>query len=294
MRRGMVGGAAVLLLVAMVVGPGPGAARAVSPNAAGAVTLSYAATLLTPQGGSKVAGAVAVMGSTNNSGSTASGGNGKSTRTSKTAGAGNMAVAVIVSGLKPGAKADVRLVQGGCTSASARKAAYQLPQVLALPSGDAMVITTITTTQTFVRGYATEVTTPGGAQVLACGVLHKPGMVISLKPDMGGRASGTALLTAPVDVMGSKMLKGTEVIVYATGLQPGLVHPNHIHAGPCGVPSHIMYPLVDLVADSGGRAIEGTAVTDVVPMTGLSLHIHTNTMKPDACGNLGSSGGTGM
>jgi hypothetical protein len=88
------------------------------------------------------------------------------------------------------------------------------------------------------------------------------------------------------DVMASKVMPGTEVIVLAAGLQPMMAQPDHIHAAACGMPGHIMYPLTDLLADAQGRAIAGTAIPDVVPSAGVSVHIHLANMDPLACGTL--------
>jgi hypothetical protein len=85
-----------------------------------------------------------------------------------------------------------------------------------------------------------------------------------------------------------------EVVVYATGLQPGVAQPEHIHAGPCNTISPVQFPLLDLVSDAMGRAIAGTGLIGVTSVSGMSVHIHATNYAMLACGDIAASGTSGM
>lgn len=189
--------------------------------------------------------------------------------------------------------------------------------VLALPtSGIATILPRMTSTM--MTGLSVTLSRPGmsgmsGASnasngILACGNVYEPTAVRAIVPPMmmpagapsptsltGGTLPGaTAMIIEPTTVPGVALKSGTLVLVYATGLQkarpgePGVAQPLHIHAGPCSVPNApIRYALTDLVGDAQGRALSGTALTDLVPVTGrFSVHIHATNWNMLACGNL--------
>ncbi len=122
--------------------------------------------------------------------------------------------------------------------------------------------------------------------VLACGNVATPRRIVQLASANGSTTSAVGMIFEPAPVMGNAVKTGTNVIVYAVGMQPNRAQPLHIHAGPCGSPAPIMYALSDLVADAQGRGVSGGAVTDIVPLMGLSLHIHNTSWMMTACGNI--------
>jgi hypothetical protein len=121
---------------------------------------------------------------------------------------------------------------------------------------------------------------------VACVTLHAPRYIVTLKPMLGSTASGVALITPNVPVLNGMVKHGTEVIVYATGLQKNTVQPNHIHAGPCNTTSSVLFPLNTLVTDKTGSAVEGTGIPTAVNLAMGSIHIHTNTFAMESCGDL--------
>lgn len=261
MRRILSTGAAALLIGATACAGG--AAR--DASAAATTMASYSGTLLAPLDKMhKVAGAVALS----------------------PAGNGEYKVSVIVSGLEPNSTHAEHIHVGSSCSANG-PIKYPLPTLHADAAGDASATGMVMTASLPAKGFYVNIHATNGTPI-ACGVLHNPTMVVSVKP-MGGIASATVLISEPAPVMGNRVKTGTEVLVMASGLKPGTAYPNHIHAAVCGVPSPIMYPLNTLVGDSQGNGFNGTGITDIVPVSGLSVHIHNTSFKMIACGNIGSS-----
>jgi hypothetical protein len=253
------------LLTATLTGGAPAGA---TTRSAAMMRTAYSVTLLAPMKNSKVTGAVAVMTSTT---------------------PGMMTVAVTVSGLKPNTTHAEHIHSGSC--ANQGPVVYPLANLVADAQGDAMAISTIKVGSAPTKGFYVNVhDTDSAMTVLACGNLHNPTTVVSLNSMNGTMVKGMAFITEPAPVLGSKMTMGTEVIVWATGLQPKQGAPDHIHAGPCNTVSGILYPLNTLVANAKGQAIAGTGITDMVPLSGgLSLHTHLTTMTMSSCGNITTS-----
>jgi hypothetical protein len=238
------------------VGVSAGPAQALQPT-------NYAATLLAQQNGSGAAGAVAIVKSAN-----------------------AITVAVSVGGLTPKNAYQARIQSGGSCNGNGT-VVDQLSTLNADSMGDAMAFTSIHSASVPATGYyVTVLTTAAKPMSVVCGNLKTPDLAVQLNAVGGSKVKAVALfnLHAPVD--GATTQLGTQVLVYATGLQPKTPQANHIHAGLCGVPSPVRYPLMTLVPDAQGRAVAGTGITDIVPTTGLSIHIHDDTFKLTACGNL--------
>jgi hypothetical protein len=253
-----------LVLGALVAGiarqdPPPASARAAqAPQLA-----DYAATLLAQQNGSGAGGAVAVLKSSN-----------------------AITVAVTVAGLIPMSAYRARIQSGGSCNGNG-PVADQLSTLNADDMGDAMAFTTIQGTSVPATGYYVTVLSTGAKPMsVACGNLKTPDLVVPLNAVGGSKVKAVALLNLHASVDGASTQLGTQVLVYATGLQPKTPQANHIHAGLCGMSSPVRYPLMTLVPDARGRAIAGTGITDFVPTTGVSIHIHDNTFKVVACGNV--------
>lgn len=232
-----------------------------------AFTLSgYAATLLAPRNGTRVIGAVALVG-------------GPTVTT----------ISLQASGLRPLSANPVRINISPCGSAS-RSATYVLPSLTANAGGDAAEVATLRMTVVPANGFSLAVLAGGSLLTQACGNLHRPSYVVQLAAMRPG-LNAIAMMTEPAPVLSPTLapVQGTEVVVAATGLIPGVANPAHIHANVCGPTSGILIPLNDLVADGLGRAVAGTGIAGQVPFGGLSLHIH-NPASPAfsmiGCGNI--------
>lgn len=227
-----------------------------------AATAAYAGGLLAAENGYNTGGAAAILG-----------------------GSGHLTAAVIDSGLTPKSAYMVRIQSGACgTTGSTR---YTLPKLEADTAGDAMTIGTLSARSIPAPGYSLRILDSKGTAV-SCGNLQEPDLVVQLKGVGGSKAGGTALILLHAPVNGVTEKIGTQVIIYATGLQPKTAQPDHIHAGLCGKPSPVKYALLTLVPDAKGRAIGGSGITDIIPTTGVSIHIHDSAFNLVACGNLGS------
>jgi hypothetical protein len=225
----------------------------------------YAGTLTAPQNGSTAAGAVALIGSSN-----------------------GFTVGVAVSGLQPNSTYDAQIQSGGACGSNG-PVAFPLPALSANSAGDAMAFATIQAARVPAKGYFVDVLGNDAKHMpVSCGNLANPDQVVPLASANGSHVAGVTLLTRHAKVHGATTTLGTQVLVYATGLQPKLAQANHIHDGRCGLPSPVRYPLLTLVPDPSGRAIAGTGITDLVPKSGLSVHIHDSSFKLIACGNIGS------
>jgi len=251
--------AAVLVAAASLTG------AAVTTHAAAPMTAGYSGTLLAPRNGSKVAGAVAMIAS-----------------------GGQITVAITAAGLKPNTRHTVRVNQGAC-GGSLRDSMIHLPQLVADTMGEAHAGVVLPMRSLPAAGYSVTIHDANPAlTVLSCGNLHHPTMVVDVRPVIGATVHGTVMMTEPAPVMGNKVMQGTEVIEYATGMTPGYVYPTHIHAGVCGTPAPVQYSLLDLVPDAKGAALSGSGITDMAPMSGVSVHIHAPSWAMVACGNVGS------
>lgn len=238
--------------------PRASAAPARGPNPA-----DYAAALMAQQNGSGAGGAVALL-----------------------PGLGAVTVAMAVAGLTPNSTYQAQILSGG-TCGGQGSVAFHLTALKADSAGEAMAFSTIHSGAVPAVGYFVNVlSTKPKVMPIACGNLKPPDVAVALKAVNGSKVKATALITLHAPVAGATTQLGTQVLVYATGLQPKTPQANHIHAGLCGKPSPVSYPLLTLVPDAQGRAVAGTGITDIVPTTGVSIHIHDNTFKTVACGDL--------
>jgi hypothetical protein len=208
-------------------------------------------------------------------------------------------LAIQASGLKPSTTYTVALgpnvcgAMGGAGSSSGSNGTPSatkstLPKLVADVGGDAMVVSTKVGYQITPKSPVDLAlsSTASPNTVVACAALAAPRWIVGIKPMGGGTASGVALITPNVPVLNGQVKTGTEVVVYATGLQPNTVQPNHIHAGACSTSSAVLFPLSTLVTDSSGRAVEGTGIPYVVNLSSGSIHIHRSNFLPEACGDL--------
>ena len=248
--------------LAMAVASSAGAPVHAGMAQRAAAKMSYATTLLAAENGYVTGGAAAILG-----------------------GSGHFTAAVIDSGLTPKGAYMVRIQSGACGTTGSIK--YTLPTLIADTAGDAMAIGAISAMSVPAPGFSL-IVVASNKKVVSCGDLQKPNLVVHLKGVSGSAASGTALILLHAPVNGVTEKLGTQVIIYATGLQPKTAQPDHIHAGLCGKPSPVTYALLTLVPDAKGRAVGGSGITDIIPTTGVSIHIHDSAFKLVACGNIGS------
>ncbi len=260
---------AALLVGSAALGTSAHTARAATHANAPMMT-SYAGTLLAPQGTTKVTGAIAMTPD----------------------GKGGTFVSTIVGGLQPFSKHEAHVHIGNCTMGEKGKEALSLADLVANDQGEAQAIVDVPTFKGapasgfYFNVHQSTMSSP----ILACGNIHRPTLTVK-----GSGASGVsfvALMTEPATILtkgGNGAALGTEVIVTAAGLKPGTANPTHIHGGPCGTFSPVIYPLGDLVGSPQGRAIQGAGVGDMVPTSGLSIHIHNTMYVMTACGTIGGA-----
>ena len=180
---------------------------------------------------------------------------------------------------------------------------YPLNNLVANAAGDAQATTVIPEVEGGIpaSGWYVNVhngpmlATPDEAIPIACGNVHNANNAQTVKTFLGATpspnqaVSGSSILTLNNETL--------TVIVTVSGLVPGSVHPEHIHAGSCQSqsPGTIVYPLNNLVADKNGDATSTTVIKDVetIPQNAWYVNVHRSTdlttqtgFDPIACGNV--------
>jgi len=180
---------------------------------------------------------------------------------------------------------------------------YPLNNLVANAAGDAQATTVIPEVEGGIpaSGWYVNVhngptlATPDEAIPIACGNVHNANNAQTVKTFLGATpspnqaVSGSSILTLNNETL--------TVIVTVSGLVPGSVHPEHIHAGSCQSqsPGTIVYPLNNLVADTNGDATSTTVIKDVetIPQNAWYVNVHRSTdlttqtgFDPIACGNV--------
>jgi CHRD domain-containing protein len=180
---------------------------------------------------------------------------------------------------------------------------YPLNNLVANAAGDAQATTVIPEVEGGIpaSGWYVNVhngptlATPDEAIPIACGNVHNANNAQTVKTFLGAApspnqaVSGSSILTLKNETL--------TVIVTVSGLVPGSVHPEHIHAGSCQSqsPGTIVYPLNNLVADTNGDATSTTVINDVetIPQNAWYVNVHRSTdlttqtgFDPIACGNV--------
>ena len=180
---------------------------------------------------------------------------------------------------------------------------YPLNNLVANAAGDAQATTVIPEVEGGIpaSGWYINVhngptlATPAQAIPIACGNVHNANNAQTVETFLGATpspnqaVSGSSILTLNNETL--------TVIVTVSGLVPGSVHPEHIHAGSCQSqsPGTIVYPLNNLVADQNGDATSTTVIKDVetIPQNAWYVNVHRSTnlttqtgFDPIACGNV--------
>ena len=210
MKRILSGTVTALLICGASAGASTYAARA-----AGGVSGPYYQSLLYPQGGGISHGSMATM-----------------------PGNGGIKVKFYDGYLKPGEIYREEIRTGPCGSGGT--AVAQLPRSQADDDGSINIVATLKANALQGGGtlHVDVVQDSSGATPVACGQIRKAEMVLrlhSVKTNVVANATGLALIST--NVPGNEVLyrtpnvRGTEVVIYAQGLEPGTLHEEHIHSG---------------------------------------------------------------
>lgn len=142
-----------------------------------------------------------------------------------------------------------------------------------------------------------------GAAVVACGEIYHADMVLrlhSVKTNVVANATGLAMFK--FNSLGNEVLfrtpyvRGTSVVVFAQGLEPGTLHEEHIHNGTC-VPDmngQARYDLYYMETGPDGEGVSGTFFNGRINLANTYLQVHAANLQSAACGDLGPTGTPGM
>ncbi len=138
-----------------------------------------------------------------------------------------------------------------------------------------------------------------GAPTVACGDIRPASVVIhlhSVKTSVVSNAGGIGYIT--YGVPGNEVLfktpnvRGTNVVVFAQGLEPGTLHENHIHSGQC-IPDQngqVRYDLYYMETDPNGEGVEGAFFNGRINVANSYLQVHAANLQSAACANFGANG----
>jgi hypothetical protein len=114
-----------------------------------------------------------------------------------------------------------------------------------------------------------------------------PSATFTMTAQNGSGVSGTGQIY--------KEIGAFRVSITLTGLVPNSSHVSHVHLGSCAVQGKIAYALLQVVADSAGRATATSTVTDDYSLarTGWYVNVHLGENMNEAeyvpsvsCGDL--------
>jgi len=138
-----------------------------------------------------------------------------------------------------------------------------------------------------------------GAPTVACGEIHQASVVLHLhavKTSVVGNGGGVVLIT--YNVPGNEVLyktpnaRGSNVVVFAQGLEPGTTHEEHIHNGQC-IPDQngqVRYDLYYMETDPNGEGVSGTFFNGRINVANSYGQVHAATLQSAACANFGGNG----
>ncbi len=138
-----------------------------------------------------------------------------------------------------------------------------------------------------------------GAPTVACGAIHPASVVIhlhSVKTSVVGNAGGIGYIT--YGVPGNEVLfktpnvRGTNVVVFAQGLEPGTLHEAHIHNGQCMPDQNgqARYDLYYMETDPNGEGVSGTFFNGRINVANSYLQVHAANLQSATCANFGGNG----
>jgi hypothetical protein len=201
--------------------------------------------------------------------------------------------------LKPGEIYQENVVTGACGGKG--RLVVQLGRNQADPDGSINAVTTVNPTL-LSSSHALHVDVlqdMPGAPTVACGDIHQASVVLHLhavKTSAVGNAGGVFLIT--YNVPGNQVLfqkpnhTGTDVVVFAQGLEPSTLHEEHIHNGQC-IPDQngqVRYDLYYMETDPNGEGVSGTFLNGRINVANSYGQVHAATLQSAACANFGGNG----
>lgn len=108
----------------------------------------------------------------------------------------------------------------------------------------------------------------GASSGVAAVAAPTPSATFSMSPQNGSGVSGTGQIYKEVGAF--------RVSVTLTGLVPNSSHVSHVHLGSCAAQGKIAYALIQVVADSAGRATATSTVAEDYSLarTGWYVNVH--------------------
>ncbi len=275
MSRILSGSLAALFAGATAFAAAPFAAHAAAPARPSAAGTPYYSSVLYPQGKSISHGSMATLPDVN-----------------------GLKVKFYDAYLQPGQIYHENVVTGACGSHGRMVIDLGLNQ--ADPDGSINFVTTIQ--PSVLPGGALHVDVVQdmpGAPTVACGAIHPASVVIhlhSVKTSVVGNAGGIGYIT--YGVPGNEVLfktpnvRGTNVVVFAQGLEPGTLHEAHIHNGQCMPDQNgqARYDLYYMETDPNGEGVSGTFFNGRINVANSYLQVHAVNLQSATCANFGGNG----
>jgi len=275
MSRILSGSLAALFAGATAFAAPPFAAHAAAPARPSAAGTPYYSSVLYPQGKSISHGSMATLPDVN-----------------------GLKVKFYDAYLQPGQIYHENVVTGACGSHGRMVIDLGLNQ--ADPDGSINFVTTIQ--PSVLPGGALHVDVVQdmpGAPTVACGAIHPASVVIhlhSVKTSVVGNAGGIGYIT--YGVPGNEVLfktpnvRGTNVVVFAQGLEPGTLHEAHIHNGQCMPDQNgqARYDLYYMETDPNGEGVSGTFFNGRINVANSYLQVHAANLQSATCANFGGNG----
>jgi hypothetical protein len=201
--------------------------------------------------------------------------------------------------LKPGEIYQENVVTGACGGKG--RLVVQLGRNQADPDGSINAVTTVNPTLLSSSStlHVDVLQDMPGAPTVACGEIHQASVVLHLhavKTSAVGNGGGVVLIT--YNVSGNEVLyktpnrTGTDVVVFAQGLEPSTLHEEHIHNGQC-IPDQngqVRYDLYYMETDPNGEGVAGTFFEGRINVANSYGQVHAANLQSAACANFGGDG----
>ena len=201
--------------------------------------------------------------------------------------------------LKPGEIYQENVVTGACGGKG--RLVVQLGRNQADPDGSINAVTTVNPTLLSSSStlHVDVLQDMPGAPTVACGEIHQASVVLHLhavKTSVVGNGGGVVLIT--YNVSGNEVLyktpnrTGTDVVVFAQGLEPSTLHEEHIHNGQC-IPDQngqVRYDLYYMETDPNGEGVAGTFFEGRINVANSYGQVHAANLQSAACANFGGDG----
>jgi len=278
MKRLLTGSLAASLVGAVSLAAAPAALHAASrpsTHRAGAPGGQYYSSVIYPQGRNIAHGSLATLPDVN-----------------------GLKVKFYTGYLQPGEIYNAFVRTGACGTAG--RTIVNLGRNQADPDGSVNAITTVN--PRLLAGGALHVDVSqdmAGTPTVACGDIRPASVVLhlhSVKISVVSNAGGIFLIT--YNVPGNQVLfdrpnrTGTDVVVFAQGLEPGTTHEEHIHNGSC-IPDQngqVRYDLYYMETDPNGEGVSGTFFNGRINLANSYGQVHAANLQSAACANFGGNG----